>query len=151
MSSLRTRLFIALAAVVILAGLVSGLAICWWAFGEAIELQDGLLVQVGSFLAERPVRPDLIPSEGVDPDVRASVAELEEAPSIDAPPLAFVPKEILDGLQTLDLQGKTWRVLVQTRRDGSRMVVGQPAKPATKLCARLPFMRRRPSPRSSLA
>jgi two-component system, OmpR family, sensor kinase len=128
MSSLRTRLFIALAAVVTLAGLISGLAIYWWAYGEAIELQDGLIVQVGSFLAERPVRPDLIPSKGVDPDVRVSVAELDEAPTIDAPPLAFVPKEIPDGLQTLDLQGKTWRVLVQTRRDGSRMVVGQPAE-----------------------
>jgi two-component system, OmpR family, sensor kinase len=128
MSSLRARLFIGLAAVVVLAVLVSGLAIYWWAFGEAIELQDGLIVQVGSFLAERPVRPDLIPSEGVDPDVRVSVAELHEAPSIDAPPLAFVPKEIPDGLQTLDLRGKAWRVLVHTRRDGSRMVVGQPAE-----------------------
>ena len=70
MSSLRARLFIALAAVVTLAGLVSGLAVYWWAFGEAIELQDGLIVQVGSFLAERPVRPDLIPSGAVDPDAR---------------------------------------------------------------------------------
>lgn len=128
MSSLRARLFIALAAVVTLAGLVSGLAVYWWAFGEAIELQDGLIVQVGSFLAERPVRPDLIPSGAVDPDARVSIAELDEAPSIDAPPLAFVPKEIPGGLHTLDLQGKTWRVLVQTRRDGSRMAVGQPAE-----------------------
>ena len=128
MSSLRTRLFIALAAVVTLAGLISGLAIHWWAYGEAIELQDGLIVQVGSFLAERPVRPDLIPSKAVDPDVQVSVAELDEAPTIDAPPLALAPKEIPDGLQTLDLQGKTWRVLVQTRRDGSRTVVGQPAE-----------------------
>jgi two-component system OmpR family sensor kinase len=128
MSSLRARLFVALVAVVILAGLVSGLAIYWWAYGEAIELQDGLIVQIGSFLAERPARPDPIPSEAVDPDVQVSVAELDEAPSIDPPPLALVPREIADGLHTLDLHGKTWRVFVQTRRDGSRMVVGQPAE-----------------------
>jgi len=126
MSSLRTRLFLALAAVVTLAGAVSGLAIYWWMYGEAIELQDGLIVQVGSFLAERPGPPDLTPSQDVDSDARLSVAELGQARSVDPSPLASVSNEIADGLHTLDLQGKTWRVLVQTRRDASRIVVGQP-------------------------
>jgi hypothetical protein len=58
MNSLRARLFVALAAVVTLAGLVSGLAIYWWAYGEAVELQDGLIVQVGSLLADQRVRPN---------------------------------------------------------------------------------------------
>lgn len=128
MSSIRARLFIALTAVVILAGLVSGLAIYRWAFGEAIELQDGLIIQVGSFLSDRPISPDLKPTRGVEPDVRVSAVELNGIPTTDAPPLAFVPKGVSDGLQTLDLQGKPWRVLVQTRPDGSRVAVGQPTE-----------------------
>jgi two-component system OmpR family sensor kinase len=128
MSSLRARLFIALAAVVTLAGLVSSIAIYRWAFGEAIELQDGLIVQVGAFLADRPIRPDLKPSGRVEPDVRVSAVELNGLPAADAPPLAFVSKDVADGLHTLDLQGKPWRVLVETRPNGSRMAVGQPTE-----------------------
>ena len=94
MSSLRARLFIALAAVVTVAGLVSSLAIYRWAFGEAIELQDGLIVQVGAFLADRPIRPDLKPSGRVEPDVRVSAVELNGLPAADAPPLAFVSKTL---------------------------------------------------------
>jgi two-component system OmpR family sensor kinase len=128
MSSLRARLFIALAAVVTLTGLVSSLAIYRWAFGEAIELQDGLIVQVGAFLADRPIRPDLTPSGGIEPDVRVSAVELNGLPAADAPPLAFVPKDVADGLHTLNLQGRPWRLLVQTRSSGSRMAVGQPTE-----------------------
>jgi two-component system, OmpR family, sensor kinase len=128
MSSLRARLFVVLAVVVTIAGLVSSLAIYRWAFGEAIELQDGLIVQIGVFLADRPIRLDLKPSGHVEPDVRVSAVELSGLPAADAPPLAFVPKDVPDGLHTLDLQGKPWRVLVQTRPNGSRIAVGQPTE-----------------------
>ncbi len=128
MTSLQGRLFMALAGLVAAAGLLSGFAVYRWAFDEAIELQDGLLVQMGAFLAENRVRPDLLASRDVDPDARVSIAELDGAPIGAGGPLARIPKGAVDGLQIFAAGDELWRVLVRTRLDGSRVAVGQPAR-----------------------
>jgi two-component system OmpR family sensor kinase len=126
-SSLRARLFVGLAAFILIAGSVAGLVTFDWAFEEAIELQDALLLQVGALAAAHPQAADLPPQEGVDPDSRVVIEELRQPPgsgSMDGTPLPL-PADVADGLQTVGADGRQWRVLIRTRADGSRVAVGQ--------------------------
>ena len=128
MTSLRARLYAALAALAVAGGLLSGVVVYRWAFDEAIELQDGLLAQIGAFLAHGRPGLDAFPTRGVDPDARVSFIELDGAPADARRPLTGVPASAADGLHTLTLGGQSWRVLVETRADGGRFAVGQPAE-----------------------
>jgi len=55
--SLRGRLFIALTAIIILTGAIGGMFVYNWSFGEAMELQDSVLIQLASLAqAANPCR-----------------------------------------------------------------------------------------------
>ena len=127
MSSLRTRLFVAIASLLIIVGVLSGALVYHWAFDEALELQDAALAQIGSVLSETRVRSNP-PLPEVQQDTRILVAELTNpvGQSGDPTRLVKLPKDIADGLQTRTMNGETWRLLVRTRSDGSRVAIGQP-------------------------
>jgi two-component system OmpR family sensor kinase len=127
MRSLRARLFVGLTAFVLMAGLVAGVVTFHWAFSEAIELQDAILLQVGALAAGNRVQTDLPAEHDVDAEARVVIEELRQPPAT-APtghsPLPL-PADIRDGLQTIGREGGQWRVLVRSRPDGSRVAVGQ--------------------------
>ena len=52
-SSLRGRLFIGFAAIIIFTGAIGGSLAYKWAYSEAIEVQNSVLVRVGSVRAQR--------------------------------------------------------------------------------------------------
>src|SRR5258707_12189585 len=77
--SLRARLFVGMTVVIILAGCAGGTFAYFWAFDEAIEMQDSILLQIaslvrgGGFDSGQPLR-------GVDEDAEAGIIEWGTAP-----------------------------------------------------------------------
>lgn len=128
MNSLRARLFVGLATLLLVAGLCAGGLAFRWAFEEANELQDAILQQVGALAANNRLRTDLPHDGDIDDEARVVIEELGEAPqdfgNAEASPPGF-PSGLPDGLQTVSQRGEQWRVLVRTRPDGSRVAVGQ--------------------------
>src|SRR3977135_4756520 len=77
--SLRARLFVGLTAVILLAGCIGGAFTYLWAFDEAIEMQDSILIQIGSLLQNGGVKSDQS-LRGIDVDADVDVTELGAAP-----------------------------------------------------------------------
>ena len=78
--SLRARLFVGLTAIIILFGGAGAYFAYRWAYGEAIEMQDSVLSQVGTFVMNT-ARRETQPVQGVDPDSEIAVIELGTSPS----------------------------------------------------------------------
>lgn len=120
--SLRGRLFISLTAVVLLTGLVGGIFAHRWAFDEAIETQDSVLIQIaglvqsGGFTGAQDLH-------GVDEDAEVWLMELGKTPQ-------GTPEErqlwrLPDGMRDATRKGKPVRLVLRTRSDGSRFAVAQ--------------------------
>jgi two-component system OmpR family sensor kinase len=120
--SLRGRLFISLTAVVLLTGLVGGVLAHRWAFDEAIETQDSVLIQIaglvqsGGFTGAQDLH-------GVDKDAEVWLIELGKTPQ-------GTPEErqlwrLQDGMRDATRKGRPVRVVLRTRSDGSRFAVAQ--------------------------
>ncbi len=115
--SLRGRLFAGLTAIILLTGLVGGLLAHRWAFNEAIEMQDSILIQIaglvqsGSLTGGRELH-------GVDAD--AEVWLIDQASEADAKLWS-----LKDGLALATRKGQPIRVLLRTRPDGTRFAVAQ--------------------------
>jgi two-component system OmpR family sensor kinase len=121
--SLRARLFVGLTAIIVLAGCIGGVFSYFWAFDEAIEMQDSTLIQIGSLLQNGGVKSDQS-LRGVDADTQVDVVELGMTPrgSVEERQLW----SLQDGLHVAPRRGGSMRVLVRTRPDGSRFAVLQP-------------------------
>lgn len=127
-SSLRGRLFTGLAILTVGMALAAGFLAYRWAFDEAIELQDAILLQVGS-LAARNHLSTTLPSEGnIDGEAQVLIEEIKPrgGAADRGNSVARLPSDLPDGLQTVTRGGTQWRILVRTRSDGSRVAVGQP-------------------------
>lgn len=122
LTSLRGRLFIGLTAIIVLAGAIGGSFAYRWAYSEAIEMQDSVLIQIGSFALNASIRQSGLVN-GVDADSEVVVVELGDAPrgSTDDRLLWGLK----DGLHNDVRQGQPVRVLLRTRPDGSRFAVTQ--------------------------
>ncbi|MGY4474538.1 ATP-binding protein [Bradyrhizobium sp. USDA 3364] len=120
--SLRARLFVGLTAVILLAGSIGGAFTYLWAFDEAIEMQDSILIQIGSLLQNGSVKSDRS-LRGVDADAQVDVTELGTTPHGPAEERRLWGLQ--DGLHVASRTGQSARVLVQTRPDGSRFAVTQ--------------------------
>ncbi|WP_439924929.1 ATP-binding protein [Nitrobacter sp. JJSN] len=127
-SSLRRRLFTGLTIFIVGMALAAGYLAYRWAFDEAMELQDAILLQVGS-LAARNHLSTTLPSEGnIDGEAQVVIEEIKPGAAA-APrgnPVSQLPSDLPDGFQTVTRGGTQWRILVRTRSDGSRVAVGQP-------------------------
>lgn len=120
--SLRARLFISLTAVVLLTGLVGGVFAHRWAFDEAIETQDSVLIQIAGLVQSGGLTgaQDL---HGVDEDAEVWLIELGRTPQ-------GTPEErqlwrLQDGMRDATRKGKPVRLVLRTRSDGSRFAVAQ--------------------------
>ena len=121
--SLRGRLFVGLTAIILLTGATGSMLAYRWAFGEAIELQDSILIQLAS-LAQNASFSGGQPLHGVEEDNEVWLIELGKTPRglVDDRQLFTLP----DGLQVTTWKNQRIRVLLQTRSDGSRFAVAQP-------------------------
>jgi len=128
-ASLRGRLFAGLTLFVVGTALAAGYFAYRWAFDEAIELQDAILLQVGS-LATRNHLSTRLPSEGnIDGEAQVLIEEIGSdgnAAANRGNSISSLPRDLPDGFQTVTRDGARWRILVRTRSDGSRVAVGQP-------------------------
>jgi two-component system, OmpR family, sensor kinase len=121
--SLRARLFVGLTAIIVLAGCIGGVLSYFWAFDEAIEMQDSTLIQIGSLLQNGGVKSDQS-LRGVDADTQVDVVELGMTPRGSAEERQLW--SLQDGLHVAPRRGGSMRLLVRTRPDGSRFAVLQP-------------------------
>jgi len=121
-NSLRGRLFISLTTIVLLTGLIGGVFAHRWAFDEAIETQDSVLIQIaglvqsGGFTGAQDLH-------GVDEDSEVWLIELGKTPQ-------GTPEErqlwrLQDGMRDATRKGKPVRLVLKTRLDGSRFAVAQ--------------------------
>jgi two-component system, OmpR family, sensor kinase len=125
MASLRARLYAGLAAIILLTGLAAGVTAFRWAYHEAIELQDAVLLQIGTLAVNHRLPTGPVIEHGIDAETRVIIEELGQSPPDVNAGLPRLPDDIPDGLQTL-VRGKgSWRLLVRTRPDGSRVAVSQ--------------------------
>jgi two-component system OmpR family sensor kinase len=120
--SLRGRLFVGFTAIIIMAGAAGGSLSYGWAYSEAIEVQDSVLVQVGAFVLNASVRQTQ-PINGVDADSEVAVVELGDMPRGAAENRKLWA--LRDGLHNETYQGQPVRALLRTRPDGSRFAVTQ--------------------------
>jgi two-component system OmpR family sensor kinase len=122
--SLRARLFVGLTAIILLAGCVGGVFAYIWAFDEAIEMQDSILIQIGSLLQNGSVKSDQS-LRGVDKDAEVEVMELGMATASRGSAEDRQLWRLQDGLHVASRQGGSMRVLLRTRPDGGRFAVAQ--------------------------
>lgn len=123
MGSLRARLFLSLAAVIIATGVGAGGLAYQWAFDEAIELQDSILIQIGAVAVNTRFQSNAPTKSAVDAEAQVVIEELgnEGADLQDQQVLRMLP----DGLHIVTRGHQVWRVLIRTRPDNSRMAIGQ--------------------------
>jgi two-component system, OmpR family, sensor kinase len=122
-NSLRARLFVGLTAIILVAGCLGGVFAYVWAFDEAIEMQDSILIQIGSLLQNGSVKSDRS-LHGIDAEAEVDVEELGVAPLGSAEDRKLW--SLRDGLHVATRNGRSMRVLLRTRPDGSRLAVAQP-------------------------
>lgn len=120
--SLQGRLFAGLTIVIVLTGAVGCAFAYLWAYDEAIEMQDSVLTQVGTFATGAPLRESQ-PVNGVDAEAEVAVVELGNAPRGTNDERRLW--SLQDGLHNESLKGRPVRVLLRTRPDGSRFAVAQ--------------------------
>ncbi|MCP3443390.1 ATP-binding protein [Bradyrhizobium sp. CCGUVB14] len=120
--SLRGRLFISLTAIVLLTGLVGGVFAHRWAFDEAIETQDSVLIQIAGLVQGGGLTgtQDL---HGVDKDSEVWLMELGKTPQGTQEERQLW--RLQDGMRDATRKGKPVRVVLRTRSDGSRFAVAQ--------------------------
>ena len=121
--SLRGRLFIGLTVIILVTGAIGGMFAYNWAFGEAIELQDSILIQLAS-LAESGSFSGGQQLHGVEEDTEVWLIELGKTPRGVADDRQLFTLQ--DGLQVATWKKQPVRMLLRTRSDGSRFAVAQP-------------------------
>lgn len=122
MRSLRARLFVGLTVTIVVAGLGAGALAYNWAFDEAIELQDSILIQIGA-AAGALHTPDTTPA-GIDAEARVVIEPLD-GPGSDTKDRRAL-KNLPDGLHVVARSNGPWREFIRTRADASRIAIGQP-------------------------
>lgn len=126
MRSLRGRLFIALAALLVVTGTAAGVVMFRWAYSEALEVQDAVLLEVGAVAARNRLHTEAAAVNGVHKEDRIVIEELPVPAEIGlAGHVLPVPLDSAGGLQIFGSGKDQWRVLLVTRADGSRVAVGQ--------------------------
>jgi two-component system OmpR family sensor kinase len=134
--SLRGRLFAGLTAIILLTGIAGGLFAYHWAFDEAIEMQDSVLIQIaglvqsGGFTGGRELH-------GVDEDAEVWLIEQSATPPNDNDELKLW--SLKDGLALATRKGQPIRVLLRTRPDGTRFAVAQHSSVRDEIASDMAF------------
>lgn len=153
-ASLQLRLSIALALAIVVTAVAAGAFSFVASFNEAHELQDDLLRQVGHLVEQQglPLTGPLNGPRRIDGDEESRVlvqplgVSAADGRSVDDGGALALPITLRDGMQTLEVGGEAFRVLVGTRSDGQRFAVAQEVEFRTSLAldsalhAVLPFL-----------
>jgi two-component system OmpR family sensor kinase len=125
--SLRTRLLCGLGFLIITSCVGAGVWEFRRSFHEAIELQDAILLQIGFIAIRNHALNDFTPQPSIDTEARVVVRQFPDPFAATQTGSGFpsLPTDLQDGLHTLPGSDGLWRVLVRTRRDGSRVAIGQ--------------------------
>jgi two-component system OmpR family sensor kinase len=125
-NSLQFRLSVGAAAAILGVALLAGSFSYWWAFEEAIELQDEQLIRLAALVNhQRIVQPDInapVEVSSADPESHFVVRWIDEQAAVELPGL---PTDLPDGLQTYILDSVSWRLLIKTFANDARIVIGQ--------------------------
>jgi two-component system, OmpR family, sensor kinase len=130
--SLQFRLSLWLSLAILIIALIAGTIAFFSAFNEAHELQDDVLLQVATLFDRHhlPVpQSDSFRKADSDAESRVFVQLLTAPPSssgsrVANPPLAL-PQNLPDGMQTVSIGNKAYRVLIRTLGSGERLAVAQ--------------------------
>lgn len=138
-ASLQFKLSVTLSLAILVAAIVAGAFSFLSAFDEAHELQDDVLRQVAQLVDRQQLPSSSRPAEAGpsaitnDRDEESHVIVqhlgIPSTPSVavdQGGPLPL-PPTLADGLQTLNIGGEQFRVLVRTVADGERFAVAQEA------------------------
>lgn len=125
--SIQSRLTVWISATIIVIALPGGITSFVSAFQEANELQDDYLRQVASLIDSRSLSIVQSEVDVSDPDAKLIVQALGTAPLLSgqrAAPLAL-PADLPGGLQTLSVNGESWRLYVVSLKAGNKIAIGQ--------------------------
>ena len=131
--SVQLKLSFTLSLAILVVAIVAGVFSFLSAFDEAHELQDDVLRQVAQLMDRQRLSPAVPPTDArlkdADEESRVIVQRLGAVnPStvgVDAGGVLPLPATLADGLQTLEVGGETFRVLVKTTASGERIAVAQ--------------------------
>lgn len=133
--SVQLKLSLTLSLTIIAVAIVAGIFSFLSAFDEAHELQDDVLRQVAHLMDRQRLTPATPTTDtrlkDVDEESRVIVQRLDDAnpnlsaAGVDEGGTLPLPKNITDGLHTLEVGGETFRVLVKTTAVGERIAVAQ--------------------------
>lgn len=125
-ASLQRRLSLGLSLAIVLVALVAGVFSFLSAMDEANELQDDVLRQVAQLVHDQQWPATVAPPrlQGVEEEARVIVQHLGSGPAM--PGSLALPAGLADGLQTLNVGGQPYRLLLSTSASGERLAVAQP-------------------------
>lgn len=127
-NSLQFRLSVSVAITILVVAILSGVFAYFWAFEEAIELQDEQLIQLAALVnyqrINQPNSMAEIEVSRVDPESHFVVQWLDSAPG-QIRELPDLPQDLMEGLHTMVLQGMSWRLYVKKVLTGQRVAVAQ--------------------------
>lgn len=131
--SLQFKLSFSLSVAILVIALLAGVFSFLSAFQEANELQDGTLRQVAALFDRQALVPhregDHALPPAIDEETRVVVQHLSDGDHMrgkgDAGSVLPLPSQLPDGLQTLEIEGEAFRVLVKTTQLGERIAVAQ--------------------------
>ncbi|MBV8379360.1 MAG: two-component sensor histidine kinase [Paucibacter sp.] len=127
--SIQRKLSLTLLLAILVMAVIAGLISFKLAFDDACNLQDDMLRQLAALASRHHLTPEDADT-AIRPDheeSRVIVQRLEARSPIplDEGGVLPLPPTLADGLQTLEVNGETFRVLVKTLADGTRIAVAQ--------------------------
>jgi two-component system, OmpR family, sensor kinase len=125
--SIQARLSVWLSVLVMASAAIAGVASFSTAFHEANELQDGQLKQVAALITPQSLALLETPGRPLDLEqpLRDGSSLVIQRLTEGEGPLALV-SVLSDGIQNVTLGDTSWRIIVKTLDDKTRVVVAQP-------------------------
>ena len=127
--SVQLKLSLALSALILVVATLAGAFSFALAYEEAHELQDDILQQMAALVDRQRFIAKEADAADVDEEARIIVQWLGRADSPDSSVASTgglaLPSMLPDGLQSAEVQGKRYRVLVKTLRQGGRFALAQ--------------------------
>ncbi len=124
-NSLQFKISFSIAICILGFALIAGIIAFRSAYGEAHELQDDLLRQVSNFITQQSLSSDALNQGGHDKlgDAESHIIVQQLG---NTPALLSISASSLDGLQSLQIDGKDYRAILKTLDGGERIAILQP-------------------------
>ena len=131
--SIQRKLSFSLSVAILVIGSLAGIFSFVSAFQEANELQDDTLRQVAALFDRQKLAPHREQDHSqlpiTDEETRVVVQHLADSAHVvglgDGEPILPLPSNLHDGLQTVEIEGENFRVLVKLTQLGERLAVAQ--------------------------